>query len=86
MNLNSGVNILPSSCYTCKVLSPAHFLNGQRARVCSSSPFYASLWWLNDQDRSLAVASYIKCEVEDPNCLETKWGSLGLLNGEFEKG
>ena len=61
--LNFGMNILPSSCYTSKEFRapPISGMDGARGRVdcVQKLPFYASLWRLTTRDRTFAIASYI---------------------------
>ena len=63
MNLNFGMNILPSSCYTRKEfrVPPTSGLGGAITRVdrVRKSPFYASLWLLTIQDNRLALPSNV---------------------------
>ena len=85
-DLNFGMNILLSSCYTHKEFWTPPISDMGRASTCinhvQKSPFYASLWQLTARDRRLAVASNVgSVEIEGPNCLQTKWkawGSYGL--------
>ena len=63
MDLNFGMIILLSSCYTCKEFQapPISGVGGATTRVdrIRKSLFYASLWWLTSLDRRLAVASNV---------------------------
>ena len=63
MNLNFGMIILPSSCYTHNEFRalPISGVGGASARIddIQISPFYVSLWWLTSRDRRLAVASNV---------------------------
>ena len=60
MNLSFGMNILPSSCYTCKEFRapPTSGMGRVSTRVnhVRKSQSYASIWQLTTQDKRLAVA------------------------------
>jgi len=62
-DLNFGVMILTSSCYTGKEFHAmsTSSLGGASARVnhVQKSPFYASLWQLSDQYRRLIIVSNV---------------------------
>ena len=80
MNLNFGMNILPSSCYTRKEFRAPPICGMGGARSCVDRIwkllFYASLWWLTAQDRRLAVAPNVDLWSRMPTY---QVGSLGLL-------
>ena len=73
-DVNFGVMILTSSCYTGKEFraKSTSSLGGASARVnhVQKLPFYASLWQLSDQYRRLIIVSNV-------NCLQTKWEAWG---------
>ena len=59
MNLKSGINILPSSCYTCyKILATLIPMWVGRASVSIEfkNCHFVPLWWLTARERRLAIA------------------------------
>ena len=70
MNLNFGMNILPSSCYTCdKFQAPPTSGLGGLVIMLENRCF---MLHRSGQQACLQVS-----EVEGPNCLQTKWKAWG---------
>ena len=87
MNFKPGMNILPSSYYSCykSRAPPTSGIGGASVRVdrVRKTPFYGPLWRLTVQDRRLALASNVgsvkyKVQTASIPSLKPKLGSYWL--------
>ena len=92
MNFNFGMNIFPSSCYTCKEFRtpPISCMGRAHSRVnrVQKPPFYASPWWLTTPDRSLDLWSRRpKLPINQVGSLRflRPWCGDGLKSGKKKK-